>query len=150
MATTLSVEVNDEALRDELQRLSREFADLTELMAGIGTEFESRVSARFETESDPSGARWAAWSPWTIENYPEDGNRRILDRYGDMLDSLSYQSDANEARVGFGFAYAAYHEFGTRKMPRRGMLFEDPELGTLSAEDSDAILAVIEDWLELE
>jgi phage gpG-like protein len=47
--------------------------------------------------------------------------------------------------VGFGQPYAAYHEFGTKKMIRRGTLFADPKKGELAPDDEKVILdAVLE------
>lgn len=40
--------------------------------------------------------------------YPKSGNRRILDRYGDMPDSLSYQVDGGRVLVGIGQAYGEF------------------------------------------
>lgn len=148
MPLTIDVDLQDEAIRQELARLETEFSDLGDLMAAIGTEAESRVSARFETETDPAGRAWADWAASTAAAYPEDGNGRLLDRYGDMLDSLNHQTDADSARVGFGQPYAVYHEFGTETMPRRGLLFDDPEQGTLGEGDEEALMGVIETWLD--
>ncbi|WP_303837479.1 hypothetical protein [Acidovorax soli] len=61
-----------------------------------------------------------------MDRYSEDGNRRLLNRYGDILTSLNHQADTTSARVGFGQPYAAFHEWGTKHMPRRRLLFADP------------------------
>lgn len=116
-------------------------------MQSIGMTLESRVSTRFETRTDPAGASWAPWAPSTVAAYPDNGNRRLLDRYGDMLASLSHDADANSVRVGFGQSYAAFHEWGTIHMPRRGLLFADPDLGTLTEDDQTAVLDLISNWL---
>ena len=116
-------------------------------MEAIGAELEARVSGRFETESDPRGHPWAPWAPSTVEDYPKDGNRRILDRYGDMLSSLSHQADADSVRVGFGDPVAAYHEWGTVHMPRRGLLMDDPDAGTLAPDDETAVLEILQTFI---
>lgn len=48
---------------------------------------------------------------------------------------------------GFSVDYAAYHEFGTKTMPRRGMLTADPEAGTLASGDAVAVLEIVRDYL---
>jgi phage virion morphogenesis protein len=144
---TLSVEVSSQALQDYLAQLRQGMANMRPVMDSIGMELESRISARFETETDPNGQPWEGWAPWTRENYPEDGNSRLLDRYGDMLASLTHSAAATSARVGFGDPKAAFHEWGTWKMPRRGMLFSDPETGELGAEDEAAVLDIVGVWL---
>ena len=63
------------------------------------------------------------WAQSTVDRYSEDGNRRLLNRYGDILTSLNHQADTTSARVGFGQPYAAFHEWGTKHMPRRRLLF---------------------------
>ena len=150
----LSVEVNSRALDDVLARLLRGMKNLTPVMDSIGQELESRVSGRFESQSDPLGRQWAPWAESTKENYPADGNARILDRYGDMLRSLNHKADSSSVRVGFGAVaskagdvYAVYHEWGTWKMPRRGLLFADPDEGTLGPEDEASVLDILDVWL---
>ena len=135
------------ALRELLGKLS----DFSEPMAGIGQELESRISARFETQTDPAGHPWAPWKPSTKENYPADGHNRILDRYGDMLDSLSYQvqPNNNSVRIGFGQPYAVYHEWGSKHMPRRGILITNPDTATLSDVDTQAVMDILQKFLQL-
>lgn len=65
-----------------------------------------------------------------------------------MLGSLSHQADATSVRIGFGKAYATYHEWGTEHMPRRGLLMSAPDAGTLGAEDEAAVLNILGSWLE--
>jgi phage virion morphogenesis protein len=144
----LTITVDDSAFRDHLNRLQDRVVDLTPAMTEIGQELESRISARFETETDPGGQPWAAWAPSTQKSYPDDGNARILDRYGDMLGSLSWEADANSVRVGFGQPYAEYHEYGTARMPRRGLLFEDPQTGTLADADERLVIDLLSKWLD--
>ena len=146
----LTITIDDAALRDYLVQLQGRLGDLTEPMSEIGGVLESRISARFETQTDPRGAPWAPWAPSTRKSYPDDGNRRILDRYGDMLASLNWSADSSSVTVGFGQAYATYHEWGTKRMPRRGLLFDDPDAGTLTEDDERAVLDVLEHWLEID
>lgn len=143
----ITIGTNANVFGDSLERAYNRFGNLSELMQGIGLEMEARINERFETRSDPSGKPWAVWADSTRKYYPANGNRKILDRYGDMLTSLSSQADESSVRIGFGVPYAAYHEWGTKHMPRRGMLFETPDAGTLSDEDSQAVLDIITDFL---
>lgn len=145
----LTVTVDSAPVTEVLSKLLAKLGNLKPVMSGIGQELENRVSARFETETDPLGHHWAAWAPATQATYPKDGNRRILDRYGDMLASLNHRADSDSVRVGFGQPYAAYHEWGTKHMPRRGMLMVDPDAGTISTADEQAVLAILDLFLEL-
>ena len=143
----LTVDVDSKPVTDVLSKLLKRLDDLSPAMASIGQELEGRISGRFETESDPFGRSWAPWAPATLESYPDDGNRRILDRYGDMLASLNYQANASSVRVGFGQPYAAYHEWGTETMPRRGLLMADPDAGTIAPDDEAAVIEILNTFL---
>lgn len=146
----LTVTVQSKPVEDLLSKLLEQMGDLQPAMQAIGQELNNRVSARFETRSDPLGRAWAPWAESTRENYPKDGRGLLLERYGDMLKSLNFQADSSSVRVGFGAVaskqgdvYAAYHEWGTVKMPRRGLLFADPDAGTLAPDDETAVLDIL-------
>lgn len=139
-----TIRIDDKEVTEFLHALLQKTGNLTPLMDEIGAEMETRVSSRFETQSDPLGAPWAAWAPATKLSYPDDGNGRVLDRHGHMLDSLGHQADESSVTYGFALDYAAYHEFGTDTMPKRSMLMADPEAGTLSDDDQRAVLETIE------
>ena len=144
----LSIYVNSsDTVRAHLDGLRQRLGDLSEVMADIGMELESRVSGRFESRTDPNGDAWEPWAPSTKVHYPADGNKRLLDRYGDMLGSLSHSSDATSVTVGFGNPVATYHEWGTEHMPRRGLLFADPDAGTLGTDDEAAVLDILSSWI---
>lgn len=139
----LTIKVNDQLVLDALSHLMRQVTDMQPAMAGIGQEMVTRVSNRFETETDPLGHPWLPWSESTKKSYPKDGNGRILDRYGDMLDSLNFQADKDSTTIGFGAPYAVFDEFGTQYMPRRQMIFDDPVAGTLAPDDQKAIIEIV-------
>lgn len=127
--------------------LEEQLSDLTPVMYSIGQALETRISGRFETQTDPGGGAWSPWASSTKATYPANGHGKLLDRYGDMLRSLTHSASDKSVTVGFGQPHAAYHEFGTKHMPRRGLLFEDPGAGTLSQADQQSILELIEGYL---
>ncbi len=129
-------------------------------MEGIGQALKGRISGRFETKTDPNGQAWHPWVESTKKSYPYPGtkaakgiegagNGSLLDRYGHMLKDLNYQPGQNEVVVGFAHDYAVHHEYGTHKMPRRGLIFADPQSETLSHDDEQAVIDTINDWLAL-
>jgi phage virion morphogenesis protein len=142
-----------------LKDLSAHLEDPHQAMKDIGAEMQKRISARFESQSDPSGKAWAPRSQVTLDLYAKraeeggpKGHGRILDDIGTMLSSLVWEADQTSVVVGFGAvaskkgdAYAVYHEFGAPKnnMPRRGLIFEDPESSTLTQDDKQAISDII-------
>lgn len=144
----IEVKTDSAELEAITRRLLARLGNLRPAMAGIGMELENRIRNRIDTRTDPSGAAWIGWADSTIKTYPKDGNRQLLDRYGDMIRSLGYQADTLSVSVGFGQPYAAYHEFGTERMPRRGLLTADPEQGTLAPADEQAILDILYDLLD--
>ncbi|QXL84131.1 phage virion morphogenesis protein [Comamonas sp. NLF-1-9] len=147
----LTIDVKDSGFRQYLADLQARLGDLTGAMQAIGQEMENRIKARFETETDPDGEKWEKWSDYYAEHYPKDGNHRILDRYSpgaaSLLGSLNWDADTTSVLVGFGQHYATFHEFGTWKMPRRGLLFQDPESGRLAPADEQAVIDILQDWL---
>ncbi|MFT7722258.1 MAG: phage virion morphogenesis protein [Roseateles sp.] len=145
----LTVTVTNTGVQSVLGQLLDRLGNLQPAMESIGTTLETRVSGRFEAESDPLGHPWAPWAPSTVENYPKGGNRRILDRHGDMLDSLTSQADATSVRIGFGNPVATYHEWGTERMPRRGLLMDGPDAGALAPDDERAVLDILATFLEV-
>jgi phage virion morphogenesis protein len=143
----ITISVDNLSVLQALRDLDGRVSDMSPALNEIGMEIEGRVSARFETRRDPSGQAWKPWAESTRKSYPKDGNGSILDRYGDMLDSLSYQADKTSVSIGFGVDYAVYHEYGTRNMPRRGLLTADPDSGNLSNEDEQTVLTIVDRYL---
>ena len=141
---SLTVEVTSGPLMTILDRLYQTATDMSPIMSAAGMEMESRISGRFESQTDPLGGKWLPWKESTVKSYPKGGNKRLLDCIGDMLDSLNHSFDDRSATVGFGDPKAAHHEWGTEHMERRGMIFADPEVGTLSPDDERALQNVVE------
>ncbi len=134
-------EIHSQPVEDLLNRLIRQGQNMSPVMEAIGMELEGRVSNRFETKTDPNGATWAPWKPSTVKSYPKDGHRKLMDRYGDMLASLTHQSDRDSAVIGFGQPYAEYHETGTKNMVARRLLTNGG--GSIGRGDEQAVLKLI-------
>lgn len=146
----LTVNIQDAQLQQKIAAAHARLSDLHPLLDSIGAMMESNVRKRFSTRKDPDGQSWQPWAEKTIATYPKKGaHKRLLDRYGDMIKSLSHTvTGADSVRIGFGQPYAVYHEFGTQNMPRRGMLMSSPEAGTLSASDETAVLAIVQKFID--
>lgn len=139
---SLTVTVDSQPLKIVLDRLYAVTNDMSPIMSAFGMEMESRISGRFESETDPLGVKWLPWKPATEKRYPKGGNRRLLDCFGDMLGSLNHSFDEHSATIGFGDPKAAYHEWGTKHMDRRGLLFADPDAGTIAPDDEASLLDI--------
>lgn len=144
----LTITADTRFVADYLEQIGKRIDDMTPLMDAIGGLMETQISNRFETMTDPGGAKWAPWAESTKANYPDDAHGRLLDRYGDMLRSLTHTADSKSATIGFGQPHAAYHEFGTKHMERRGLLVDDPDTGELGNEDREAVLDLISAYLK--
>jgi len=153
----ITITVDSKLVMDKLHQIQKHMADLTPAMEAIGQTLESRISARFETRTDPMGKPWSPWKQSTKDSYPKDGLGLLLHRYPvGMLRSLAFSFDSHSTRVGFsavasksGDVYAAYHEWGSPKtnLERRGLLFADPDAGTLSPSDETAVLDILNVFL---
>lgn len=141
----IRIDIDDREVRQALADLARRVADMTPALRAIGQEMETRIATRFEARRDPAGRPWAPLRPAT--EAAKRGRGSILYRTGEMLDSRTHRAGPFEVAVGFGKPYAAYHEFGTKRMPRRGLLMADPQAGTLGEEDRRAILDILADYL---
>lgn len=147
----VTIEVNSKSVMDALNELLRRGQNMSPVMDAIGQLMESRVKGRFETHTDPNGSEWKEHPvrgyPWEYDkSYPKEGNRSLLDRHGDMLNGVSHAFNANSVTVGFDKPYAEFHEYGTSKMIRRGMLFADPDARTLGAEDETDVLDLVRSY----
>jgi phage gpG-like protein len=124
----------------------------------IGALLESNINSRFDAKQDPSGSRWEPIAPSTIAAYakakpPVAGT--LLERTRRLRSSLAYNADDAGVEVGFGpyatdggaWQIAELHEFGTKRMPRRGLLTANPQTGQLGAGDVADIGAEIERFL---
>lgn len=163
----IDIQLDDRQVRAALQRLQQRLSDMTPVMRAIATALEAGVEKRFETATDPAGRPWKPLAPSTLSawldrgrgNRKKDGSlskkgrerlasRKPLYDNGDLLGSLTSAANRTEARVGFGVPYAAFHEFGTSRMPRRGMLMGDPQARTLGEADRQAVLDTLREAIE--
>jgi phage gpG-like protein len=119
-----------------------------DMLESMAQRYQERIDFRLDTKVDPSGTAWSPIKQSTKDRYATQnsqvgnggGRGSLLVRTGLMRASLSRQVLARSVLVGFGRSYAIHHEFGTKYMQRRGMMFSDPQSGQLSQADIDAML----------
>lgn len=159
-------EFDDAQLQAALESLLAGLAEPRPLLQDIGDRLEANVALRFETKTDPQGAAWPALSAATIAIYESqwfiDRNPAfkggipgsLLQRTNALRQSLAFNVADDGLELGFSRAtrggkwqVAMLHEFGTAKMPRRGLLTADPKTGTLGAADQADVLTALNDWL---
>jgi phage gpG-like protein len=160
MADGVRIRVEDTAIQAYMQRLRGRLSNMRPVMEDIGAALESAINIRFDTKQDPSGASWAPLAPSTRKAYARADRRpargggvevarrgTLLERTGLMRASLTHEASADQVEIGFGRPYAEWHETGTARMPRRGLLSANPDTGELGADDQATVLELLESYL---
>lgn len=155
----LTITVDDAELLQALDQAILVLARPRQLMDDIGAKLESNVQLRFDAKRDPTGAPWAPLSAATIdafytEKYPRGIPGSLLERTRALRNSLSHNTGETWVEIGTArptkggkWQVGLLHEFGTRTMPRRGLLTADPTTGTLGEQDREDILDIVRDAL---
>lgn len=150
--TALTISVEDAELRAALAALQARAVAPGPVLQDIGAALESRIQQRFDFKRDPNGTAWAPWAGSTAAQRAKEGRGELLIHGGPrsqhLRDSLNYQIDGASVAVGFAADYALFHEFGTTRMPRRGLLMADPEAGLLAADDARLIVELLAGYLD--
>ncbi len=163
MAEFLNIEIAGEAeLTAQLRAAVARLENPRELLGDIGALMERNTQRRFDTRRDPSGQPWQPLAASTLAKYRRQYKGRIpgslLNRSvsGNSLRS-SLASNVGDGYVDVGFSrltddrqwnVSALHEYGTTRMPRRGLLTADPEAGELGAQDREDILELVREYLD--
>jgi phage virion morphogenesis protein len=84
--------------------------DLAELGDDAGAILESSTRGRFDTQTEPDGTPWVAWS----EEYDDtrEAKHSLLVSEGDLRDSIANFTQGSEVHVGSNQIYAAHHQIG--------------------------------------
>jgi phage gpG-like protein len=163
----LNIQLEDRALLAALTRALALLASPQSMLDAVGAAVERNAQLRFETKTDPQGQAWAPLSPNTVEIYKSDWfiarnpafkggiPGGLLERTRQLRASLGYNVGPDWVDIGTSrqteggkWQIGALHEWGTRIMPRRGILTADPRQGQLGPEDVEDILQVVADAIE--
>lgn len=148
MAAEFQVEIDDRELMAALNRAIAVLSNPQPIYQDIADKLEANAQLRFETKTDPTGARWQPLKPATLAK--KKGVGSLLIETNRLRASLatnvgpdyieigtSRATDGGQWQIGF------LHETGTRRMPRRGILLANADTGTLGAEDEADMLAIL-------
>ena len=137
----------DRTLSAALRNLLQATGD--QLLTDVGVELEGQIKDRFAERRAPDGRRWQPLSPVT-KRLRRGGGGHILERSGELRESITHVLDGDELQVGSNKVYAAVHQyghvfeqptaFGTPEIPAR------PYLG-LSKRDRGELVMLIEDFV---
>jgi phage gpG-like protein len=162
MSQSLQIELQDAQLLAAIDRTLSLLQQPGELMEDIGAKLESNANLRWDERVDPTGQPWAPLSPatkdiytsqWFIDRNPAfkggiPGN--LLERTRQLRASLTHNVGADFVDIGTSRQVGAkkwqvgtLHEWGTVKMPRRGILTANPNTGELGADDQADVLAIV-------
>ena len=155
MSDRLTIELQDAELLRRLADAQRQLADPSELLDAIGALLEGNTAMRLDDfKADPAGNPWAPIKPATEralrrKNSGSIPGSLLIRAAQGMRAGLTHNLVGDDAvEIGFDKPYAIYHEFGTRRMPRRGLLTANPETGELGAEDREDVLDLVNRFLE--
>jgi phage gpG-like protein len=132
-----------EALNYAVERLEKP----GDLMAVIGATLEQNANQRFSSKTDPSGVPWAPLLESTLKRKAGAGSLLQLSGLGKSSLTSNVGGEGRSVEVGFGERYMGYHETGTKRMPRRGLLSADADAGRLGQQDEIDVLTNIEEYL---
>lgn len=145
------VTIQDDELRAlclQLNSMALTQSERKQLLGSIGEEMVTQTKDRFAEKKTPDGDDWVDIAQSTKDYYkrkfgaanPYNG---ILWRQGELMDSLTQQSDSWKVLVGATKVYAAVHQFGYmwKNIPSR------PYIG-LSTDDKAEIIGIINGFLE--
>lgn len=149
MASEFTIQVQgDRPVLQVLAELRGNLEDMGPAWQEVGDELTARADRRFETKTDPSGTAWAPWRPATRRMRAKEGRGTLLEHTRMLRGSLDAEASQDHLVLGLGRSYGPYHELGTSRMVRRGILLADagaePRLGD---QDNQVVLEILMDHL---
>lgn len=155
----IRIDIEDEIVQDALSRLIAFGSNPAQAMKEIANEGRKSTRDRFSEGVGPDGKAWK-----TSQRVQDHGGRTLI-MEGNLLDSITSQSDSNSAEWGANRIYAAIHQFGgeihaknakslffrlpdgSARSVKKVTIPPRPYLG-FNAEDAENILDIINQNLE--
>lgn len=110
-----------------------------QLLDELGQEVEGQTKRRIMSEKTaPDGTPWQ----------PNKTGTPILVQDGDLHGDISHLVTGDQAQVGSNLVYAAIHNYGGMAGPNRTVEIPQRQYLGLSAENTEDLEALIEDFLE--
>ena len=110
-------------------------------MHEIGDLMLASTDENFEKERNIYKIKWKPNTPGTLRYKAKHGFiMKVLQRRGLLRNSIQYQIVGNNVSVGTNIPYGQYHQFGTRKLPKREFL-------GVSRDDQKEIISILKEYL---
>lgn len=120
-----------DALSKDLEAAAKRAADLTPITKPAAERLRGIITLAFSQSKSPLGEAWRPLAPSTIARRRKGSAKPLIDT-GLLRKSVSVRGEKQAVAFGVTGAaasYAAYHQFGGTKIPRRAFLPTD-ERGT--------------------
>ncbi|CAA0111632.1 Uncharacterised protein [BD1-7 clade bacterium] len=133
-----------ERLQDRLAGFSG--LPLNDLRHAIGSEVEHQTRRRLQDEkTTPDGDAWQALDEGYAARKALKSSGGILERDGDLIDSIAYAVDGDEIEIGSPLVYAAIQHFGGDEV---GIPIVSRQFLGLSQDNENDLLALVDQWLD--
>ena len=126
----IKINIERDSLRSTLRMLDKATprfsrSDVNKLIATAG---HANVMKHFSDERGPDG-KWKSWSSEYAErmNAKGKGGNKILQDTGNLRQTVKPGHSDSEAYILADSEYAAAHNFGTSKLPKREFMFIDDD-----------------------
>lgn len=104
-----------------LEAIAARLRDLTPITSVVAADVMTFVDDRFASGTDPSGTGWAPLAESTVRQRRGTVANPLIDT-GRLRGSIFGRGERAGLRFGTNVPYAAPHQLGTRRMPRRAFL----------------------------
>jgi len=95
-------------------------------MHGISIIMKNNILQHFRDEKGSDNRKWQPLSPryaeWKRKKF---GNKTILRRRGKLYKSFQSSHSSKYAKVSTKIPYAKYHQYGTKRIPKRDFMYID-------------------------
>lgn len=122
----IGIEVISRLAEKGIKGAIKAYKDKQKVLKRIGVWYLAQVFQTFRKEGARDGhEKWAELRPSTIlaRRNKKKGSIKILQDNGFLRESFNQEVKGSEVRIGTIVDYAIYHQWGTRKMAQREMLF---------------------------
>lgn len=128
--TTITINVQNEELRQLFEKLENKIQDPTEALKNVGEYMLGSIDVGYQTETDPNGVPWRPNSPFTISEKQRLGRiQKILQSTGAMRSRYNYRVEGSTLKIGNSDPKAIKHQLGIGTPVREhlGIRKEDPD-----------------------